>query len=140
MNISRHVDDLKWEKITEYILDSIYGKRREIPLNLPGTNFTIKNLNVYGEKPGEEITIDSNEVHVIACTLRSVFTSLMNSFGRSVDEEIKEDEEWYNSGHGLIELSKLLPKGEARKNMFENVFRLLIQEEGANNADDPETR
>ena len=94
----------------------------------------------YGEKPGEEITIDSNEVHVIACTLRSVFTSLMNSFGRSVDEEIKEDEEWYNSGHGLIELSKLLPKGEARKNMFENVFRLLIQEEGANNADDPETR
>lgn len=118
---SRHIDDLRWEKITENILISIYGKKRELPIKHHGTEIVMSTLNIFGEKPGNEIEIGFNSICIIAYALRSVFFSLVESLGRTVDEAIKEDTDWINSPHGIVSLLQLLPENE-RKAVLQKVM------------------
>lgn len=118
---SRHIDDLHWEKITENILISIYGKKRELPIKYHGTEIVMSTLNIFGEKPGNEVEIGSNGICIIAYALRSVFFSLVESLGRTVDEAIKEDTDWINGPHGIVSLLQLSPENE-RKAVLQKVM------------------
>lgn len=136
---SRYVDDSRWEKITEDILISIYGKKREIPLELNGAKFIMSNLTVYGEKPGNEVEIGSDEIHVIACALRSVFFTLIESLGRTVEQAIKEDEDWINGPHGLISILQLLPDNERQTVSQKIVERVSDLANGTTDYQKPKT-
>lgn len=109
---SQYIEESHWRKITEDIFLSVYGKKRELPIKFKNTEFVIEKLTVYGEKPGDEIEIGSDEIYTIACTLRSVFFTLVESLGRTVDEAIKEDTNWINGPHGLVSVWQLLSKSE----------------------------
>lgn len=109
---SRYIDESHWRKIAEDIFLSVYGKKRELPIKYKNTEFVIERLTVYGEKPGDEIEIGSDALYTIACTLRSVFFTLVESLGRTVDEAIKEDTNWINGPHGLASVWRLLSKSE----------------------------
>lgn len=118
---SRHIDDLRWKEITENILISIYGKKRELPIKYHGTELVMSTLNIFGEKPGNEIEISSNSIYIIAYALRSVFFSLVESLGRTVDEAIKEDTDWINGSHGIVSILQSLPENE-RKAMLQKAM------------------